>query len=247
MADRLWWTYGVVAASTAVTPELRGLEGEAVELVEADGLAALASPVPAGAYSGPALEERLNDLETIARMARDHEAVLEHMLLEVDVVPFRICTLYASEDALRDMLVAEQQRLLSALRRVRGAIELGVKAFAPATPRSEPARPASGAEYLALRLAQRDQAAAGEASLERSAAALHAQLTDHAAAAVLLRPQDRRLSGREEAMLLNGAYLVRRGEAPGFARLVESLSGRGQLALEVTGPWPPYHFAETGR
>jgi Gas vesicle synthesis protein GvpL/GvpF len=243
MADRLWWAYGVVAMPTSVSAELRGIEGERVELVEAGALAALASPVPAGPYSGPALEERLNDLETLGRMAREHEAVLERAL-DGDVVPLRMCTLFATQDALRDMLVTQQERLLSALQRIHDAIELGVKAYVSPTRRAEPVRPASGKEYLALRLAQRDQQTAADASLERAAAALHAQLTDRAAAAVLLRPQDRRLSGRQEDMLLNGAYLVRRPEAPEFARLVESLGRGGELALEMTGPWPPYHFAE---
>ena len=42
--------------------------------------------------------------------------------------------------------------------------------------------------------------------------------------------------------ILNGAYLVRRPEAAAFAELARSHDGA--LALEVTGPWPPYHFAE---
>jgi len=73
-------------------------------------------------------------------------------------------------------------------------------------------------------------------------AELHAELSDRSSAAVLLRPQDRRLSGRDREMIFNGAYLVRRADAAGFAHRVESF-GRG-LELEVTGPWPPYHFAE---
>jgi hypothetical protein len=245
MADPLWWTYGVVAVPASLPPELRGLEGERVELVEAGAVAALASPVGAAEYSGPALERRLDDLETLEPMARAHDDVLEHALVG-DVIPLRMCTLYETQDALRDMLVAEQARLLSALHRIRGAVELGVKGFVVPAPRAESARPSSGTEYLAQRLAQRKRETAGEASLERSAAALHAQLSDHAAAAVLLRPQDRRLSGRDEEMLLNGAYLVRRRDASDFARLVESLGRAGELALEVTGPWPPYHFAEAG-
>jgi hypothetical protein len=45
--------------------------------------------------------------------------------------------------------------------------------------------------------------------------------------------------------ILNGAYLVERGELDGFAAEVERLSAEGAetvLELETTGPWPPYNF-----
>jgi hypothetical protein len=77
-------------------------------------------------------------------------------------------------------------------------------------------------------------------------AAIHARLTERAAAATLGRPQDRRLSGRDAEMVLNAAYLVPREGADAFRSAVDEL-GRGQegIELELTGPWPPHHFVET--
>jgi hypothetical protein len=43
-------------------------------------------------------------------------------------------------------------------------------------------------------------------------------------------------------MVLNAAYLVARQEADEFARLVKALDRRESLTLEITGPWPAYHF-----
>lgn len=236
MPDVLWWVYGVTAA-----PGPTDLAG--VELIERAGLVALATPVAADEFSGAALERRLNDLETLERMARAHEDVLDRALASHEVVPLRMCTLYVTQDAVREMLLIQRERLLDALKRVEGAFELGVKAFASPSRPDEGARPASGAEYLARRLAERKDAADSDASLQRAAAELHARLSDQADGAMLLRPQDRRLSGREARMVLNGAYLVRRGAASDFQRLVESHAG-AELELELTGPWPPYHFAE---
>src|SRR3954447_27000904 len=163
MAESLWWAYGVIAAPASVSPELRGIDGHRVELVEQGSLAGLASPVPAEEFSEAGLERRLNDLDALGRMARAHEMVLRRALADGDVLPFRMCTLYVTRDALRDMLAAERERLLTAFERGHGAIELGVKAFAAAPPRDASAPPASGTEYLAARLAQRKQAAVGEA------------------------------------------------------------------------------------
>jgi hypothetical protein len=42
-------------------------------------------------------------------------------------------------------------------------------------------------------------------------------------------------------MVLNASYLVERERTADFAGLVDAL-GRDGLALELTGPWPAYHF-----
>jgi hypothetical protein len=232
MRDELWWIYGVAAAP--------GPRLGRVELIEQDGLVALASPVPASEFSGAALERRLDDLETLGRLARAHASVLDGALAVGDVIPLRMCTLYGTQEAVRRMLRDERERLLSALERIAGAFEVGVKAFASPSRPDESPPPASGAEYLAARLAQRRRAATSEASVERAAADLHTRLAEHADGAVLLPPQDRRLTGRETEMVLNGAYLVGRDAARDFQRLAEA----EELETEVTGPWPPYHFAE---
>jgi hypothetical protein len=77
-------------------------------------------------------------------------------------------------------------------------------------------------------------------------AEIHARLADRAGAATLSRPQDRRLSGRETEMVLNAAYLVPADATDAFRQIVEELGRRHEpdgVALELTGPWPPYHFA----
>src|SRR5215217_1724917 len=107
MSERLWWAYGVVRDSIPGLIAAPGIEGCPVEVLRHGGLALLVSPVPREGYSTEALQERLNDLDTLAALARTHEAVLEAALAEGDVVPFRICTVYATRDAALEMLVAE--------------------------------------------------------------------------------------------------------------------------------------------
>jgi hypothetical protein len=46
-------------------------------------------------------------------------------------------------------------------------------------------------------------------------------------------------------MVLNAAYLVPAEGAAGFRATVEELAQRHEdVELELTGPWPPYHFVE---
>jgi hypothetical protein len=66
-----------------------------------------------------------------------------------------------------------------------------------------------------------------------------------AAAATDARRNPPRPAEGDRMTILNGAYLVDRGEQDGFAAEVERMSAEGAdtgLALETTGPWPPYNF-----
>jgi Gas vesicle synthesis protein GvpL/GvpF len=241
VAETLLWAYGVVPAAAA-PPDVPGIAGRPVERLNHDGLAALVTAVPAERFTGAALQERLEDLDELEALARGHEAVLDAVLAAGDLVPFRMCTIYRSPDTVRHMLATEAERLKRALDRLRGKAEWGVKAFVRAPAAAQAAgRPSSGAEYLARRSAERRQAALEDDALVAAAAGVHARLAQGASAAVLAAPQDRRLHGRDTEMMLNASYLVERERAGDFAGLVESLDADG-LALELTGPWPAYHF-----
>jgi hypothetical protein len=244
--DAVLWAYGVVPAGQPAPGPSVGLDGRAVVSVRHGDLAVLATAVPAGEFGGAELERRLEDLPELGRLARAHDAVLEAALSAGEVIPFRLCTLFATRQAVEDMLAAERERFGAALARLRGTAEWGVKAFAAsAAPSAGPEQPpASGTEYLLRRRRERAAAEASRDATVDTASAVHAALAERSVRASVSRPQDRRLSGREAEMVLNGAYLVRRADAGAFAALVAELGRRhADVELELTGPWPPYHFA----
>jgi hypothetical protein len=242
------WLYGVMDGD-AVAPQRYGVDSvHEVELIRHAGLAALVSAVPLHEYGESGLRERLEDLEKLEVLACAHELVLDEALRVGAVVPFRICTIYASPARVEEMLARERELLTAALRRLRGMAEWGVKGFAVAAGNGAAAgEPASGTEYLARR---RDERAAEEdtrRALDSAVGDVHARLREHAAGAVLSPPQASRLTGREAEMVLNGAYLVADADVDDFHKLVAELDGRHRtdgMQLELTGPWPAYHFTE---
>ena len=241
------WVYGVVPAGVAA-PAGPGVDGAPVRLVAAGDVAALATPVPLDRFGADALQRSLEDLGQLEALARAHQEVLDRALAG-GVVPFRLCTIYESEDHVREMLEREQATLAAGLERLRGSAEWGVKAYLAAVP-AEPAPAAhTGTEWLERKRDDRASAAAAQEAAEQRAAAIHARLGEHAAAAVVSRPHERRLSGHDGEMLLNAAYLVANDRADGFRDVVAALAREHEphgLQLELTGPWAAYHFvAET--
>jgi hypothetical protein len=229
-----------------------------LELVREGRLAGVASRVSLAEFDESALAERLGDAVWVEEKIRLHEQVLERVLAATTVLPCRFCTVYRAEADLRRFLSERQEALAAALTEVAGRVELGVKAFV------DPERFAAGGaqenEQIRELTAQAAAAEGGRAYLEsrrlerlvsderarfgqEAASQLHRRLLGPAERGVLLDLQRPELSGRDEEMVLNSAYLV--SDRPGFERelaaLARELSERG-IELELTGPWPPYNF-----
>jgi hypothetical protein len=240
------WVYGVTFGDAPEPAGDTGVDGAPVRVVRGGDLAALASAVPIERFGEEPLKVALESFERVEALARAHQQVIDHTLARGAVVPFRLCTLYEDEDRVREMLEREQDSLAAALERLRGTAEWGVKAY-----RSEPAEAApalsarSGTEWLQRKRDDRAAAEAARSAADDQAAAIHVRLAQHAREAALARPLDRRVSGDEREMLLNGAYLVPDERTDGFRAEVEELDREHAphgLRLELTGPWAPYHF-----
>ena len=244
------WAYGVLEGDAAEPLECRGVDpAHDVELVRHAGLAAVVSQVPLDEFDERGLHESLEDLERLEELARTHQRVLDEALRRGAVVPFRICTIYESAARVQEMLAHERDHLTAALRRLRGMAEWGVKAYADGRVDGDgaPDEPSSGTDYLVRKRADRDATELARREVGAAVDALHARLRERAADAVLIPLQSGPLAGHEGEMVLNAAYLVADADVDRFSALVAELGSRHVregLELELTGPWPAYHFSE---
>jgi hypothetical protein len=193
--------YAITDDPAPPDPPLRALK--------VDGLTALCAPA----------QRR----EMTAEVLWEHEAVVESLMEERDLLPMRFGTLVEDDEAAIRALEERREELRRGLDRVRGAVELAVRAEAIA-PSSPSSAGMTGAEYIRAK-----------AHRTEVARLLHEPLAFLARESVV-QP------GPE---LLRAAYLVDREAVDGFvglvARLQETHDG---IRVLCTGPWPPYSFAQ---
>jgi hypothetical protein len=195
--------YAITDHPTPPLPDVASLR-----LVMTGDLAGICAPAGDEAISSEALWRR--------------EAVVEALMEERDVLPVRYGTRFDDERGAARAIASRQADLTAALDRIRGAVELSLRAIDP-----DHRRPEGGAGYLH---AQRRR--------EHARRALHEPL-----AAIARAAAERPLRAPSE--LLRAAYLVDRDAVGAVTDLVEGLQDANPgLRLLCTGPWPAYSFAE---
>jgi hypothetical protein len=195
------------------------------------------STVDFAEFGESALRENLEDLGWVERTARRHDEVVRRAAaITTALVPFRLVTIYRSDAAARDRIEELYDDLSAALDRVDGRSEWSVKIYSRGL--------GTGIAYLERRRAEIRERQAAEADQQALADQLFWELVPAAAATRRLAPQDQRLSGRRQPMVLNATFLVDDDRSTEFFELIDGLRARySTFDIEVDGPWPPYSFA----
>jgi hypothetical protein len=196
-------------------PELGGLRLRRVR----DG--ELVAFVGEGAAAGP---------EDSVEQILSHERVVELLMDRQPILPMRFGNTVEHESQIRSLLQDRRRELSAALERVRGAVELGVRAQWSQPSRVAPGDgPQTGTDYLLERLAIHRRADAVVRGLDRLAGC--ARLSRIRA---LSRP----------TLPFLGAYLVEKARVTAFVGACAELDDELEdVELVCTGPWPPYSFA----
>ncbi|MER6969423.1 GvpL/GvpF family gas vesicle protein [Nocardioides sp. NPDC000445] len=239
--------YGLVRADgTPFLPD-RGIADAKVRTCAFHDLEIVVSDLPEASFGERAWAEHGEDTRWVTPVAAAHHEVLQHLVEHADVLPLQLPGIYPSDEALIDALESSRARLEHVWELVAGRVEWSLQIFptsAPAAP--EEPTPRSGREYLERRRSQQDARNTERGRREAAVTQTHETLARGAAASVVRAPLDAAVTGRDEPMLLNSAYLVARNEEHRFLGLAEELHNQlvatAGMRIEVTGPWPPYSF-----
>jgi hypothetical protein len=213
------YAYGIGDPTAGTPPRQRGLGGARLRELETGGLAAV--------YS----RHRTLHPRPSPGLVCAHERVVEAIMARGTVLPLRFGTVLEREDQLAAVVEKRKDELHSALERVRGHVELGLRLLRSADPDPEMrSGDTSGRAYLLARAAEHRRA-------DKAIADVHAPLAELAAASVV------RNRPRPPAIMI-AAYLVDAVRVADFRLRADEIAARHEdLQLIVTGPWPPYNFA----
>ncbi len=243
-------------------PEIAGMgiDGEHPLFVEVVGeVAAVLAEVHVKDFSGPESKEKMEDLTWVAPRALFHEEVVMAALEQGPVLPVRFGTVFSSLAAAAEPLRRRQDVLKKFFRDTAGNQEWTLKGYVnlpQARARMTAARLAAEQEHLAglspgkRYFSEKKIEEEGNKAMRSWLKGIGKEIGKLARETSVefseCRLQSREVTGRGEEMIFHGALLVPDGSVAILERMTDEWNKHHEsqcLQIELSGPWPPYHFA----
>jgi len=258
-----WYLYGIIPWSENhrdIDPGLTGVGGEpGVGIIVNGCLGAVVSRVPLSQFGETVLEKNLQDLCWLEEQVRLHQELLRQIMQEDTVIPMKFGIIFRSEERISEILQERREHFQEILKLLAGRGEWGVKGYyrrekmhqylssRGAAPECGQGGAGMGKAYLLRKkLEEGLESRAADYSRQIGEEA-YARLKVHSVAATLNKLLSRNVTGREEELFLNAAFLVAGNSHRSFRHTVENFNtefGSQGIFLEVSGPWPPYSFVD---
>lgn len=241
-------TYVYCLVQSKTRPSLRGVPvsvpgAGALRVLQIDrAIWAAVADAPLEHFAGDALQQEMQDVEGISRHAFAHASVIEFFFRRSPVIPLKLFTLFSSDERVSSHVTSRLPTLKRMFATLAGREEWAVRIIAGDV-EAEAARTLdSGRDYLNLKKRMHEQTAAASRATVRS---LNSALRSLGRVAVKSRKEVFPPAGRGRAYVAGASFLVNAGRRATWTKQVASvtaaMSSRGHR-LEVSGPWPPYHF-----
>lgn len=209
--------------------------------IDRDIWAAVAD-APLEHFAGDALQQEMQEVEGISRHAFAHAAVIEFFFRRATVIPLKLFTLFSSDGKVSAHVRSRLATLKPLFGLLRGREEWGVRIFAGEIEAAAQRPPDSGRDYLNLKKRLHEQTATAPRDTVR---ALDSALSSLGRSAFKIRKETFPPSGRGRPYVAGASFLVdtrrRTAWARHVARVTAGMRAKGHR-LDVSGPWPPYHF-----
>jgi len=243
-------------------PKLKGTEDlvDNVYFIFHLGLYSVVSKVSTDEFSEENFKKNLAELEWIKTKASIHEKVIETVLKNSCVIPFKFGTIFNTEDSLKKMLTKHAEVFKENLKNLRDKEEWGVKIYCDIAKLKKnliqkdnellnldkEIKSSSAGKAFILRkkkeellnsIINKKLNAYGQDSFER--------LTEHTIQSRINKLLPREVTERKDDMILNFVFLIKKNRVAEFVNTVKGLkikyADQG-FFFDCTGPWPPYNF-----
>jgi hypothetical protein len=250
------YLYGFVPSDAPdPPPDLYGIDGHRIRLLDVGGFSAAASTLDAADYSPSLVEDRLSDLAWLGPRGVEHERVVTWFADHATIVPARLLTLFSSDAALLDEARQRARTVADHLERFRDRREWdlkvsyeidGIDVVRRSERAAEIAAEIAGAAPGRSYLLQRKLAEVVREEAPAVAHALAAELFEELAA-LADEVTELEIPSHEEALpvVLDAALLVhddRIAQLRGLATRREAELRTSGVHATLTGPWAPYRF-----
>lgn len=242
-------------------PDLNHLtDAEGLKLLKFDDLFAVVKYVSEIDFSEENFQKHLSDISWLENNAREHVEVINRIMENHSVIPFKFGTIFKEETGLRKFIADYADSLTENFLQVGGREEWAVKIYCDRKSLSEKidelSEAAASLEIQIMAsspgrayLLKRKKGDLIENEMNRICKKFGQENFDElnslSEANRLNNLLPKEFTGRSDTMILNSTFLVPKCKVPYFKNTIDSLEKKNEnfgFLLEITGPWPPFSF-----
>jgi hypothetical protein len=243
---------------TAQPPNLEGIDarpGELYLVCEA-GLYAVARQVEAAEFGQSNLQYEIEDLAWLAARTTEHERIVETIMRDRCVIPFRFAMLFSDDESLKAGLRTHCGQFKTLLEQLDGKSEWGVKLYCDSeklkhsivrSDLDEAIGSACPGRAFLLKKKRDDLAKAALAKTMDQVAERTVEVLEPISFQTRINKVLPAAAEKPGDMILNSAFLIGNNDVETFMGALNALSARYApegVFVEHTGPWPPYNFCD---
>ncbi|MFC4403366.1 GvpL/GvpF family gas vesicle protein [Gracilibacillus xinjiangensis] len=243
-------------------PEIKGFDGRgSIYTVSVGNMEAVVCGLDETEFSEKALQEKTeNDLEWLQQKALHHHHTIMALYKMYTLIPLKFCTIYKNEERLYQTVEPKKNQMEEMLAQIKGREEWNLKIYCEDTQLKEDI--SSHSPIVEAKKKEISQLSPGRRYFERKkidsfvdeeldkeknriCEEVHRQMKQFAIDAAVKKNWSKEMTGRKENMCWNSIYFLEKSQVDFFLEEMKqkekSLDIKG-FTLELTGPWPAYHF-----
>lgn len=259
MPEELTYIYCIAEKAPEFSPALE--EGDkSIYFISYKGLYAVVSKVLPDEFSEDVLKKNLGNMRWMGEKVLRHERVIEGVMKNCSVIPFKFATIFKTEDSLKAMIDNYLDEFRDILERLEGQEEWGVKIYCDMEKfktavvkkdeqilRIEEEISSSGVGKAYFLNKKKEELIDDIANKKITGYRMEIRetLQKHSSGACPIKLLPKEITSRKDEMILNAAFLVDKTKLKGFIDSINYLKGGYAdegLNFDCTGPWPPYNF-----
>ena len=224
------------------------------------GTYAVISEVPLDDFSEENLKKNLVNMEWVEKKTRLHEAIIEEIMRNSTVLPFKFGTIFESKENIEKLLKERNTEFKQIIKNLDGKEEWGIKVYYNLNKFKEgltevdkriqdlDRQISSASEGKAYLLKKKREELIKEIigqKISEYTQDSFTRLKNACLEAKINKVLPKEVTEREDEMVFNAAFLIGKNRIKDFENVLSHLktkySNKG-LTFDNTGPWPPYNF-----
>ncbi|WP_160724736.1 GvpL/GvpF family gas vesicle protein [Bacillus sp. USDA818B3_A] len=259
------YLYGVILTEelqNMAVPAIVGMDQKVVTIKAHNDLTAIVTLVQAVKFNQQQIDFQLKHPEWLKEHAFAHHEVITTLQHRFTILPMSFCTIFQSEENLETLLTEQYEVLLQKLLTLKGNQEWNLKLYcdkdkalayvvdhnaAVINLRENLAAMPKGKQFLMKK--KLEHLITSEMEVEQGK--WWEEMTEKLNPAIndshLRGNWGKEVTERKDEMIVNCDFLVEKSKTETFLKIIDDIEKSVKplgCSIQVTGPWPPYHFSK---